>query len=154
MPIIVKRTVTLLMPDGSKLIVPAESTMEQSTDVTIICDGPRCAAHNGTDKPTTISFNEEQVKKDVDALPDAYARLLKLSVAPFAPQELALCCPTCVKDFITYTYISPKSPKEQAIEMRNNNPQPVQEPLPFNPKDVIGASVAVEGLNPPGPKYL
>jgi hypothetical protein len=70
--------------------------------------------------PTTVHFNEELVKADSNALPDEYARLIRLSLTPFAPQEIAICSAGCGKDYLTYIYVEGKSPRELAAMTEND----------------------------------
>jgi hypothetical protein len=120
------------------------------------CNGPRCAAHHHAEKPNTIVINEAKVRKDPNSLPDEYARQIKMGVHPFDIKELDFCCGRCAIDYLQYEYVEELSPREKARQAALDL-QAVKEketgqlPLPF-PIDPIGGTV--EGLNPPGPKYM
>lgn len=151
MTIDVRRTLTVTTADGVKSTFPDDAKVETDTNVTITCAGPRCGIHHGSSEPATIKFNEEQVKVDVNALPDSYARIMKLTIKPYAPQELPFCSVRCIKDFLDYEYVESRSPRELAV-MAKQERDAQRELFPDPPVNAVTGKVDV--LNPPGPKYL
>lgn len=92
------------------------------TKVTIICDGPKCAerhkvnAINGGASegfPTTIVFFTEKMKSDPFSVPDAFFRLIEMVVDPGSRGTVTFCSMGCAKDYLTYVYQVPESPREQ-----------------------------------------
>jgi hypothetical protein len=165
MPVEVKRNMTLVKADGGKILVGTDDKVERreviieksgniivlegtekvealETQVKIICAGPRCAARHLRDTPVTIEFDEEKVKTNPTALPDDFARILKLTVNAFVPQEDAFCSPRCIKDFLDYTYVPPKSPREIAEQMKNNQAIEERKEAKRDSGDAIAEAIA------------
>jgi len=116
MSVKIEPDITVTLADGKKFILGPDDKIDRQTHVHITCDGPRCASYN-SGASVTLHFTEEQVKKDVAALPDAFARFIKLGIDPFDFKELSFCGPRCAKDYLDYSYVPAKSPKERSEEM-------------------------------------
>lgn len=149
MPVVIDRKITAKTKDGSVVELEANSVLDTDTTVTIVCAGPRCAVRHDTENPVTITFNEEQVKKDANALPDEYARLLQLVITPFSPEQLPFCGPSCLRDYLQYAYVEPKSPRELAQQLaKQAKDEPKQLELPFTPEAVIGGTAKIIPAGP------
>lgn len=89
----------------------------------VVCDGPKCAARHALDAPVLIAeFDEEAVKVDPNAMPDAFFRLIESGFSPGNPILCTFCSAQCNKDYLDYVYVEPLSPREKAAQAQNNNP--------------------------------
>lgn len=81
------------------------------TSVLFQCDNPKCESRHG--KLSSFVWDEEQAKQDVSSLPDEFSKLIKIHPDPFrADYFVLLCGPVCAKDFLVYSYVPPKSPRQ------------------------------------------
>jgi hypothetical protein len=85
-----------------------------NTLCTITCDGPRCASRHGTDKPVVLAMSDEAVRSNPEATPDGFARFIKVLFSPFEDKLVEFCGRRCLEDYLDYSYIEPKSPREIA----------------------------------------
>lgn len=108
-----------------------------------ICDSPRCASrHEG--KTTFLTWTEETARADIFALSDDYTGLIRISPNPWNVDEVVMVCSAqCGKDYLTYAYARPKTPrqlKQEADEKLKVSPiaqkaieeQSIQMKLPFD----------------------
>jgi hypothetical protein len=110
MPAILSQTI--LTKDGAVL---QPKDIKVTSNVVWTCDSPRCAARH--EKATELTWNEEEAQKDVLALPEGFFRIIKINYNPLDQnQAVAFCSPTCAKDYLTYVYFQPQTPKEQLAE--------------------------------------
>ena len=91
------------------------TTSKTTTIVTVVCDGPHCASHNNG-APVTLTWKDEEVAENHEALPDAAARLIRVQFGMFAKQLHEFCGPRCLRDYLDYSYVPPLSPREQAVQ--------------------------------------
>jgi hypothetical protein len=122
MGIIVKRTVT--DSNGQKMVI--DSSIKQDVMCAFCCDSTRCSARN--DGPNTFfSWNEEDAIRDATSLPDSFSGLIRIFPDPWqADYYVAVCSPQCGKDYLTYMYQRPKTPrqlKQEADERLKVNPE-------------------------------
>src|ERR1700758_1510025 len=115
MPVTVKREFVLTDNDGKTLVFSQKEveSLKSDTTITITCSGPRCQARNARPEPFTLSWNEEKLAQDPLSLADEFFKVLKLSVNTSPVTELIFCGPSCLRDYLTYTYMPPLSPREQ-----------------------------------------
>ena len=119
MPVKVERTVIVTEASGTKIVLNANDRLETETSCEFVCDGPRCAARQDKDAPTTFKWVEEEAKKTLDNLPDGFFRLIKLDTDPLDEKSgFLFCCPQCARDFLIYSYVPPKTSKERKAELK------------------------------------
>jgi hypothetical protein len=121
MPILTKRTILIKNKDGQVTKLTEQDEISEQIDVEVTCAGPHCGKHNPDGQPTKVSWNSDQVKDDPDGLPDCFYRLITLIPDPQSKQQIVFCCAQCAKDYLTYTYVKPLSPKEQALIQVSND---------------------------------
>ena len=84
--------------------------------IKVTCDGPRCASRNG-DKPVNFMINKQAADKDpISNIPEEFVRGFDL--APFGGPTKWFCGPRCLKDFLDYAYVVPKTPRQLAAEAK------------------------------------
>lgn len=112
MGIEIKREVTVKTKDGQTIVLASDEAASAQTFLTVTCDGPRCEARNG--KRTVVSWQEEEVQKNPEIMPEALVRFIKMVVQGTPdPLQLSFCGPQCGKDWLVYSYVPPKTLKEQ-----------------------------------------
>lgn len=90
---------------GKLIPFGAEDQIETVTSYNVVCDGPKCAARNGKDAATVAEWSTTSQAANA---PDLLRQWLTLVITPTTkPTEIWCCGPQCVKDFITYGYVSP-----------------------------------------------
>lgn len=114
------------------------------TEIHVTCDGPHCGDNN---KPAfTFHWVQEEVQKDPTALPDPFFRQIRIVTNPEAPVEKAFCSALCVKDFFTYVYVTPQSPRErneQAVQNATVEAKKLLKmPVVGSTKIISGAEIA------------
>lgn len=87
-----------------------------NTITMINCDGPKCASRHGADSAFSLFVNDEDLRNNPDSLPDDFARLIKVQLSPFDEKLVEFCGKGCLADYMTYSYIEPKSPREKAAQ--------------------------------------
>jgi hypothetical protein len=125
------REVTVRSVNGSAFTITDTDKIETTTTYRVLCDGPRCASRRGQDTPVEVSWVEEEVQKDPLAMPDAFYRLIKMTVDPQKPREISFCGPQCAKDFFTYAYTEATPPR---IALENTKREQAKELAEMNPK--------------------
>jgi len=138
MPVTLSRAIAL--KDGQT--VKIEDARPKST-VTWSCDSPRCAARNGV--TTTVSFVQEDAIADPTSVPDEHAGLISAQVDAFDENNLIyLCSAQCAKDYFTYAYVRPKTPKQRLSKAAQGSEQMVL-PFPEAPLNPITAQSDATG---------
>lgn len=112
----VKREVTIERVNGEKVLVDGDDQVKTKTTTKVTCDGPRCATHHGADDPVSLTWNDEDVAADANAMPDDAARLIRMQFGMFAEKLFEFCGPSCVKDYLAYSYVEPRSPREKTLQ--------------------------------------
>jgi hypothetical protein len=110
----------LTRPNGEEIVVSNDEPVRANNTVTIICDGPRCAVHHGTAAPVTVVINDEEVRKNPDAVDDAFARFIKKQPYAYEKEVYEFCSDRCDRDWMNSVYVVPLSPREKALAMRRN----------------------------------
>lgn len=110
----ITESVILTLANGEEIVVGAEEKCRPNNTSVITCDGPRCHVHTGTDTPVTVFLNDERVRTDPTAAPDAFARFIKVQPSPYEDTTIEFCGARCLKDWLTYAYIAPFSPREKS----------------------------------------
>jgi hypothetical protein len=96
-------------------------TLRSNNTAVITCDGPRCATHHG-DKAASFSLNDEAMRKAPDSVPDATFKWFRVGQSQGQGEMvLEFCSPQCNKDWLSYSYVEPLSPRERAAQMKNNS---------------------------------
>lgn len=113
MSVTINRTVVITEANGNTIRVSGNDKITQETDVVLVCDSSRCAARQGLDRPTTVKWNEEQAKADPMKIPAELFGFIKaiVNVENGQIREVSFCCPSCMKDFLTYEYVPVGRPK-------------------------------------------
>lgn len=78
--------------------------------VTIVCDGPRCAARHDAKYPVSVTFNKTRAQADPTTIPDALVQ--GFDIVPFGGPVKWCCGRQCSKDYLDYEYVEPKHPRE------------------------------------------
>lgn len=163
MPVAITRTISIKDKDGNISILTATDQVAESTDISAKCDSSRCASrHDG--KPKEIAWNIEEVKEKPDALPDDFFRLLSLVINPRSQEQKVFCSAGCVRDFLQYDYVTPLSPREEAVLQANNEqvelakrrPETNVIQFPTKPASLNAPTVELvpPGTSKPGPDEL
>jgi hypothetical protein len=148
MPVKIEKSVYIKDKEGHVTILTESDTVAENTDVTMTCDSARCASrHDG--KHVEISWNLEAIQKDANALSDDFYRLISLLLdsGNQKPTQKTFCSPQCVRDFLQYEYVSPLSPREQALLMAQNRQaeiekhRPAVNVIPFRPQPEPGTEI-------------
>jgi hypothetical protein len=150
MPVTTVRTISIKDASGKVTLLTASDMVAEELDVTVTCGSSRCASRNG--KQTTISWNSEEVKDDPNKIPDSFFKMIQIGFDPSDPNKKEVfCCAQCAKDYLTYDYVKPLSPREAAIQMAanqqadlRNRPAVVVDFPGRGPAVPIGEEIAVE----------
>ena len=165
MPVKVDRSHVITGKDGQTFVFNDEEVKSHkiNEEITLVCSGPRCAARAGKDSPFAITWRTEDVQNDPLKLPDSFYGLIKASFDTSKPNEEIFCSPSCLKDYVSYTYVPPTPPrvqierakKEQAEQLARINPhlpfdgQPTTEDLDAAVKEeVAGVTASVTQHDP------
>ena len=109
MPATVTNETTVRLADGQVLVLTENDKVEQSTQVTIFCDSPRCEARNQVTK--SFTYKPSDVAGDDFKLPIGSDQFISLVLSVRSPSYNGspknFCGPQCIKDFLAYTYIAP-----------------------------------------------
>lgn len=120
------REFTITTSGGQVIILTKNDKLEQATTMTVVCDSPKCAGRHNTPEPVTITWVEEKVQTDANALPEEFDQLVKMTIDPREPKELSFCGRQCAIDFLVYAYQPPKSRRqikqEQTEKLAELNP--------------------------------
>ena len=101
--------------NGAKVVLAPEE-LKQETFLEFTCAGPRCASRNGD--AVRLSWIEEEVTKNVSLLPDKFFSIIKIQPDPIRPEDVEFVCgPQCAKDWLTYSYVPPKSSRQLKAEI-------------------------------------
>jgi hypothetical protein len=131
----------IALKDGQTIKI--EDARPKST-VTWSCDSPRCASRNGV--TTTVSFVQEDAVADPTSVPDEHAGLISAQVDAFDENKLVyLCSGQCAKDYFTYAYVRPKTPKQRLAKAEDDAKQ-MEHPFPDNPLNPITAQSDATGF--------
>lgn len=117
MPTKVERHYVFKNAGGQDIVLSHEEAASQRTETNIdfVCDGPRCASRHDADEPVKFSYREEEASKNPESLPDSFFRF----IPPFLPYMgdtsviVGFCSAQCLKDWLTYSYQPPLSPRER-----------------------------------------
>jgi len=90
---------------------------ETRTTVKVVCDGPKCPGKGKEGGPTTLTWIDEDVKKDPNTIPDDFFRFLQVGIPMGA--VLNFCSVQCVRDALR-VYVPPLSPREKAVQDKHN----------------------------------
>jgi hypothetical protein len=96
-----------------------ESLRDDNTYV-ITCDGPRCASNHAADEAVFVVLNDEQSRKNAEAVPDEFFRFIKVQPVPNEDKLAEFCSRKCLTDYLVYAYVLPQSPREKAEQLKNN----------------------------------
>jgi len=108
MGITVEQVLTI---NGQKFVLNPE-TDSSDVECKFVCDSPRCAARNNGE-PTFLSWTENSAREDIFSLSDKYTGLIRINPNPWdTNQTITVCCAACAKDYFTYAYQRPKSPRQ------------------------------------------
>lgn len=119
MPVNITKSISIKDKDGHISILTETDQIAESTDISATCDSSRCASrHDG--KPVKVAWNIEEVKEKPDALPDNFFRLLSLVINPRSQEQRVFCSAGCARDFLQYEYVTPLSPREEAVLQATN----------------------------------
>jgi hypothetical protein len=136
MPTTASQENTIKLSNGQILVLTPSDKLEQTTKVTVVCDGPRCAARNNTESPKSFTYDPQAVAGDDYKLPEESDQFISLVISVRSPSykgvPLNMCGPQCIKDFLTYTYKS-AGPRE---------------------KDKFGLQQSMETVQPPASEYI
>lgn len=128
------RTITVEDPQGNKITVEATDKIQTKTPVTMTCDGPKCGSRFQANNPTIVEWVEEEVQQHPELLPDAFWGFIRMGINPANPKELSFCGPQCAKDYLTYSYVAPKSYKEQMETIKKATDQALAMSEALKPK--------------------
>lgn len=105
---------------GQKHKMPEQQPVQQFSDVTIVCDGPKCAARNNSSTPTTYAWQEEVAVEDPLALiPDGVFHMISAEFVRGAGAK-TFCGKQCLLDYLRDVYVPPLSPKEEESQRLQN----------------------------------
>jgi hypothetical protein len=106
------RNVIVTNIDGTETVFTAKDKLRGQTILSFVCDSPRCASrHEG--KATFMTWDEELAQRDISNLPESFFRLIKVQPDPLnGDYNLFFCGPVCVKDYLVYSHVPPKSPRQ------------------------------------------
>jgi hypothetical protein len=106
------RNVIVTNIDGTETVFTAKDKLRGQTILSFVCDSPRCSArHEG--KATFLTWDEELAQKDISNLPEGFFRLIKIQPDPLNGEyNIFVCSPTCAKDYLVFSYVPPKSPRQ------------------------------------------
>src|SRR5579885_36688 len=131
MPTKVERHYVFKNTSGQDIVLSHEEAASQrtETDIDFVCDGPRCAARHNSDEPVKFSYREEEATKNPESLPDSFFRF----IPPFLPYMgdtsviVGFCSAQCLKDWLTYSYQPPLSPREKSKQMAAQQAETLKE---------------------------
>jgi hypothetical protein len=120
------------------------------TSVLFQCDNPKCESRHG--KLSSFSWDEDLAKQDVSTLPDDFSLLIKIHPDPFRSDYFVLFCgAVCAKDYLVYTYVPPKTPRqlkkesdaELASHVNEEGKKAIEEQLelPFTAEEVVSGNL-------------
>lgn len=159
MPVEVKREYVLTDNTGKTYVFSHEEVEKIKADVTVTltCSGPRCQARNARPEPFTITWNEQELAKNPESLPDEFFKIIKIALNTSPVTELVFCGPSCVRDFLQYSYTPPISPREKNLRAKQEqseklvemnphlkSPEPSTETVPVAQADGDPGDVRVE----------
>lgn len=124
-----KTAVVVERSSGQTFILDETAEVKVETEVKVICDGPQCSFGNDG-KPSTYTWNEEDVKDNPEAVPDDAYRLLTLTL--FNGKRFVFCSRQCLRDYMR-NYKALRSAREMTAEMREN----ISKVTKIPPEDVI-----------------
>ena len=94
------------------------------------CDSIRCAARHG--ETVKLSWDQTETDKDPSKYPEDFFKTIMIHPNPLDVEEVvAFCSAQCVKDYLTYMYITPKGPKQILEGLKADQKQ---QELPFDEK--------------------
>jgi hypothetical protein len=133
MPVMIRRTVLIKDKEGKITQLTETDQVSEETEVNVTCDSQRCGSRNTDGKPTVVAWNSEEVKADPTGAPDAFFRLITLIPDSANQKQLVFCSAGCAKDYLTYEYVKPLSPREAAIiQVTNQTADAAKGRLPVN----------------------
>lgn len=77
---------------GGYALLKREEQVQSSTDVSVICDNPKCPA------PQTFNWNQEKAGENPDEVPDGMFRTIGIKL--FDQTEKIFCCKSCAVHFL------------------------------------------------------
>lgn len=118
MSVVIDKTVVVTTKDGQKIILQAEDQVDVEQVVTLTCDNPKCRqGKDGT--PTTFVVDELKAREDPLSIPETFSHSIKVVPDPYIDAALWFCCAKCTKDYLTYSYVPPKTPRERLEEAKH-----------------------------------
>ena len=130
MPVQVTREFVFTDDSTGKKTVFSQKEVESfksDTSVTLTCSGPRCQARHARPEPFTLTWKEEELAKNAEAMPDSFFQILKLGINTSPATELVFCSASCCKDFLTFSYCPPLSPREQRLRAKQEQTEKLAE---------------------------
>jgi hypothetical protein len=159
MPVAVKRD--YLVKSGENTYVFSQEELEKmtaDTEITLTCSGPRCQARHARPQAFTLVWKEEELAKDPLKLPDEFFKVIKISINTSPATEFIFCGKECAKDWLTYEFVPPLSPREinerakreQADQLAKLNPHLISPGDKVNSDidKIVDASQGGEHVNP------
>lgn len=109
----------LKLQNGQTIVLGPNDVINQDREVeiTLTCDNPKCR-RSKTNSPTTITVDQKKAAADPLAVPESFSHSIKVVADPYVDQALWFCCAPCAKDYLTYNYVPPKTPRERMEEAR------------------------------------
>lgn len=118
MPLLIDESMIYFDGEGHKVVVPAKDA-KPSVFLTVSCDGPRCAALSRNGQISVIAWNEQDAQKDAETLPEEFFKIIKMQPEPLNPEKvLWFCSSVCCRDWLTYSYVRPRTVKELKEAMK------------------------------------
>lgn len=107
----IRQATVITTQDGTEIVVN-EDEDKIDAHVTLTCDSPKCQSRHEIDKPVTIEVDEAKAKVDPLSVPETFWQSIKIVPDPRRDFAMWFCSSQCTKDFLTYTYVPPKTPRE------------------------------------------
>lgn len=150
MPVKINRTI-LVKSSDSTIALSEEELKKAATEtaVTITCSSSRCASRHDADGPKSISWTEEAIASDVSKLPDDFFEFMSLRIHTTPVTEVAICGPQCLKDFMAYDFVPPKSVRKIIEEQKAKQAEQLKELNPHLVQPVINAQAEYHTPNIP-----
>jgi hypothetical protein len=130
-----KQKTVVKCADGRVIILSeGDQISHEEGEVEFVCDSPRHEARFGNRNP--LVWDHEAAKTDETSLPDDFYGIIGVLPNPLSTEKREFCSVGCLKDWVTYAYVRPKTAKERLAESRPDvDKNPAQMELPF-PEEV------------------
>lgn len=107
------------------------AAIKPETTITLTCSGPRCQARNARPEPFTLTWVQEKLAQDPLSMPDSFFQVLKVGVNTSPATEYVFCGKECLRDWLTYSFIPPLSPRQQNERAKQEQTEKLAELNPY-----------------------